>query len=122
MDKFSIPKGGHYTRGSTVVSIHHTIISQFNTSKLYKLSGEFINLDIVSCASPGHLDHFKNAIAADSYAGRKYLITVDCYTDWPDIVHANGYKHYHNTTDVHPEGIILPDRCPRRDVRTTVHL
>ena len=28
------------------------------------------------------------AIAADfcSYAGREYLITVDCYTDWPDIV------------------------------------
>jgi hypothetical protein len=28
------------------------------------------------------------AIAADfcSFAGREYLITVDCYTDWPDII------------------------------------
>ena len=28
------------------------------------------------------------AIAADfcSYAGRQYLITVDCFTDWPDVV------------------------------------
>ena len=89
MDKFSIPKGGYYTRDSTVVSIHHTIISQFNTSKLYKLSGEFINLDIVSCASPGHLDHFKQLqLTSAPMLGESYLITVDCYTDWPDIVHA----------------------------------
>ena len=28
------------------------------------------------------------AIAIDlcSYAGQHYLITVDCYTDWPDII------------------------------------
>ena len=52
------------------------------------------------------------AIAVDfcSYAGREYLITVDCYTDWPDIV-PMGTNH--GTADISLEGVILPNKCPR---------
>ena len=41
-----------------------------------------------------------------SYAGHNFLITVDCYTDWPDIVHMG-----RNTTTSHLINILLKAFC-----------
>lgn len=48
-----------------------------------------------------------------SYAAREFLVIIDCFTDWPDIVFMGASKHNYTTSHQCPEASILSIWCTR---------
>ena len=66
-------------------------------------------------------------ITADfcSHAGQQYLITVDCFSDWPEITPMMTNTMHDRKAGVSPQIVILSHWCPRQSMdrpRPTVHI